>query len=310
MLFKRWFVSLPSRSAVRITVGGVSAILIFALLSAFASFGLAQTTSPDQPGDRIHEMDRLIDAVASRNKAPKLVGEESFAYPIFPEKFDWDDQKRVRRAAWALAQDDSNDLWGCLVEHFHDKRYSGTCQLDECYPANFEVGIICLFIARNKLSCAYLLHLEPGKTSHYGGPTSNFVSEKSRDFLPDSLQRKLHYAPHLYESDGLVRWYHVRQGKLLYELQIEVCEWAINNVENASGVAEKPKKEFIADVRKEIESLKRNKKPVVDHSPWSSPMDARDWKFYSIKDALRDRETVLKQGRDFPNSSEAKHNSE
>jgi len=167
---------------------GTHATLVFALALTFASFGLAQTTSAEQPTDRIHEVERLIDAIASRNEAPQLVGEKRFAYPIFPEKFDWDDQKRVQKAAWALAQDDSNDLWGCLVEHFHDKRYSGTCQIDENYPWNYEVGTICVFIARNKIRCAYLLHLEPGKTGHYGGPTSNFVSKDSRDFLPDSLQ--------------------------------------------------------------------------------------------------------------------------
>ena len=172
--------SLPTTLAVGAAVGGASATLVFALALAFASFGL-QTALADQPVDRIYEMDRLIDAIASRNKAPKLVGkEERFAYPIFPEKFEWDDQKRVQKAAWALAQDDSNDLWGCLVQHFHDKRYSGTCQIDENYPWNYEVGTICVFIARNKLCCAHLLHLEPGKTRHYGGPTFNFVPGLTR----------------------------------------------------------------------------------------------------------------------------------
>ena len=288
--------------------GSATLVFAFALISGF--FILPRTVSAEQPADRVHEMDRLIDAIASRNEAPKLVGEERFAYPSFPEKFDWDDEKRVQKAAWALAQDDSNDLWGCLVKHFHDKRYSGTCQIDENHPWNYEVGTICVFIARNKLCCAHLLHLEPGKTRHYGGPTFNLVSEDSRDFLPDSLQRKLHYAPHLQETDALAKWYHAREGEPLYELQIEVCEWAVDNVENASGAAEKPKKDFVADVRKEIESLKRNKTPVVDHSPWASPMSAPNWKFYSIKDALRDRDIVLKQGRSPASSSEVKHNSE
>ena len=72
-------------------------------------------------------MERLIHAVASRNEAPKLVGKErSFPTHSLPGQFYWKDQKRVRAAAWALAQDDSNDLFGRLVEHLNDKRYSAT----------------------------------------------------------------------------------------------------------------------------------------------------------------------------------------
>ena len=237
----------------------------------------AQPTSAVPSADRKREMERLIDAVASRNEAPKLVGEHPLAYPIFGEKFDWKDQDRVQAAAWALAQDETNDLWGCLMEHVGDKRYSATCQLDECYPENYEVGVICEMIAQKKLLCAYLRHLEPGKTAHYGGPTRNNVSDDTKDFIPGSVQFELHYVSYLYDADGLAKWYHARKGKPLYELQIEMCEWAVKKVEDAHGVAEKPKKEFIAAVRKEIESLKKSRKPVVDPSPWASPMVQREW---------------------------------
>ncbi len=277
----------------------ILAALVLALTVAFVPFAPAQTTSADPPADRIREMERLIDAVASRNEAPKLVGKErSFAYPVFPDKFDWKDQKRVRAAAWALAQDDSNDLFGRLVEHLNDKRYSATCELDECYPANSDVGDICAVIARNKLLCAYLRHLEPGKTSHYGGPTSNFVPEGSRKYLPDSLQRELHYRSPLDDTSDLAKWYRARKGKPLYELQIEVCEWAIKKVQDAHRVAEKPREAFIAAVRKEIESLRKNKKPVVNPSPWSSPMCGDEgWKFYTKEEAIWTRNNVLKQER-------------
>jgi hypothetical protein len=272
-----------------------SAAFILALAMAFAPSVLVQMASAATPADRIREMERLIDAVASRNEAPKLVGKRGLAYPAFPDKFDWKDQKRVRAAVWALAQDDSNDLFGHLVEHFHDKRYSATCELDECYPDNWDVGDICEVIGRNKLLCAYLRHLKPGGTAHYGGPTSNFVPEGSRKYLPGKLQSELHYRSHLDDTDGLAKWCHARKGKPLYELQIEVCEWAIKKVQDAHGVAEKPKEEFIAAVKKEIESLKKNKKPVVDPSRWSSPMSDGYWKFYTKEDAVWTRDTVLKQ---------------
>ena len=199
-------------------------------------------------------------------------------------------RKRVQAAARALSQDNSNDLFGCLVRHFDDKRYAGTSEMYEGCPWNEQVGTICFVIARNKLQCAYLRHLEPGKTFQYGGPTFNHVPENSRDFLPDGVQRELHDAPQLYATDdGLAGWYRARKGKPLYELQIEVCEWAIKTVEDAHSVADKPREKFVAAVRKETASLKKNKKPVGDPSPWASPMnewfspkmcEQANWKFY------------------------------
>jgi hypothetical protein len=259
--------------------------LVFALTLVLASFAPARPTSAAPPADRIREMERLIDAVASRNDAPRLVGKEGSAFPVFAEKFDWNDQKRVQAAAWALAQDDSNGLWGCLVEHLRDKRYAATCEIGDDDPCNYDVGTICLFIARNKLLCAYLWHLEPGKTHHYGGNSWNWVSDRTKDFIPGSVQLELHHGSHVYDPDDLAEWYRARKGKPLYALQMEMCEWAVKKVEDARGVSEKPKRKFVAAVRDEIESLKKTKRPVVDHSPWASPM-SYNWKFYS-KETVR-----------------------
>jgi hypothetical protein len=99
------------------------------------------------------------------------------------------------------------------------------------------------------------------------------------DFIPGSVQSELHGGPHVYEPDDLAEWYRTRKGKPLYELQAETCGWAVKKVEGARGVAQKPKKEFVAAVRDEIESLKKTKRPVVDPSPWASPM-SHNWKFY------------------------------
>ena len=154
--------------------------------------------------------------------------------------------------------------------------------------------------SRDKLRCAHLLHLAPGKTSHYGGPTFNYVSEKSRDFLPNSVQVELHYARHLDSRGGLVAWYRARKGKPLYELQIEVCQWAIKTVEDARGAAEEPKKQFIAAVKKQIESLRRTGKPAVNNSPWASPMSSEaPWKFYTMESMLYERDWVLRQKSDM-----------
>ncbi len=289
----RLFAFLQAVSANTTQDGRWFAVLVCTSVVVFMSFIITPLTLADSQADRVNEMERLIDAVASRNKAPKLVGEPPSAYPIFSEQFDWNDQSRVRAAALALAQDGSNDLWGCLVEHFHDTRYSATCELDECYPENWTVGSVCIIIAENKLQCAYLRHLKPGGTSHYGGPTFNHVSEDTKEFLPDSVQRDLHYVPFLRNNDKLAAWYRARKGKPLFELQIEICEWAIKRAEDAQGAADKPKKKFVAAVRNEVESLKKNKKPSVDPSAWSSPMSDGFWKFYTKESSLWTRDHVL-----------------
>jgi hypothetical protein len=275
------------------------AAIAFALALVFACLALAQPTSAAPLADRAREMERLIDAVASRNEAPKVDGKFPGWLLIFPAKFDWNDQKRVQDAAWRLSQDDSNDLWGCLMEHVGDKRYSGTSQEDSPYPGNVDVGYVCSVIAGGKLRCAHLLHLAPGKTDYYGVKSLNHVSENSREFLPDSVQRELHFSKHPLGPGGLAAWYRARKGKPFYELQVEVCEWAVKTVEDARGAAEEPKRQYIAAVKKQIESLKRSKKPVVDSSPCASPMSWEcGWRFYSMESLLYERDSVLKEAGD------------
>ena len=131
-----------------------SAALFFALAPGFSRLPERRSLlRPTGLRNRIRKMERLIDAVASRNDAPKLVGERPSAYPIFPEKFDWNDQKRGKAAARASGRRMTATTYGAWpVEHFQDKRYSATCELDECFPENVEVGTIRQQIAGIKVS--------------------------------------------------------------------------------------------------------------------------------------------------------------
>ena len=62
------------------------AAFFVALIVAFVSVTAVQTISAEPPADRSREMERLIDAVASRNQAPKLIGKDGVAYPTFSDK--------------------------------------------------------------------------------------------------------------------------------------------------------------------------------------------------------------------------------
>ena len=66
------------------------------------------------------ELEQLIDAIVS----PYKPQQDQYAHGHYPEDYDLKDQERVQKAVWALSQDDRNDLWGRLVEHFEDKRFA------------------------------------------------------------------------------------------------------------------------------------------------------------------------------------------
>jgi hypothetical protein len=263
-------------------------LIVFLMAMVSPPCLLAQAAKAVPSANRVHEMEGMIDALASRNKPPRVADDVL----DFPADYDFKDQDRVRAAVWALSQDESNDLWERLVGHFSDKRYSVSFQskgedpMERC-ACQLTVGAICDSVAVRKLTCAYLLHLEPEKT-HPFGVNSAVVWDGAGKFIPDNAHVGLHKALPFNADFG--SWCRARKGKPLYELQIELCEWAIGQIERYSNVAEKPKKEFIDAVRKEIESLEKSKKPVVDRSPWASPIPSESCKFYDSREsALKDR---------------------
>ena len=274
----------------------VPAALVFAFALTFVSYSPAQTSRTAQQADNAHELDKLIDAVASRNKEPRLVKLDGWRYAIFDDKFDWADQKRVQEAVWTISQNESNELLDHLMEHVADGRYSVTCEVEDPLAENWDVGSICRIMAREKLLCAYLQYLEPGKTQPYGGDSMNAVPDDATEFLPGRVQGELHSPPQLHVAEGgdMVVWYKGRKGKPLYELQIEMCEWAIKTVEDARGVAERPKKAFVAAVDKQIGELKKTKKPSVDRSPFASPITAKVYEFFDAKMAREHVEMCVK----------------
>ncbi len=273
----------------------VPAAVALALALALAFCASAQEPPNGPRADATRDLGRLVDAVASRNKGPKLVNFGVWCYAIFDERFDWSDQKRVQEAVWTLSQDGSNGVFARLMEHIGDSRYSVTSEVMDPLAENWDVGTICRVMAREKLLCAYLQHLEPGKTQPYGGDSTNVVPDDATDFLPGELQTELHRPPQLRVCDDgdMVVWYRTRKGVPLYKLQIEMCEWAIKTVGGARGVAEKPKKEFIAAVEKEVVAINESKRPAVDHSRFASPIGSKVYRFFDAEMARGHRERCL-----------------
>ena len=78
-------------------------------------FGFYALGEPPPAGaDRTREYERLIDAIASRNKPPQMVSVSDAGsaadivmktrIPLFDEKYDFADQDRVRRTLWDVMQ--------------------------------------------------------------------------------------------------------------------------------------------------------------------------------------------------------------
>lgn len=214
------------------------------------SLGLGCCAAPiygdDPPKDTKADaaLGQLIDALANHNHAPKLVGLTGRDAPVFGESYKWDEEARVHQAFKELWKRNSGELWPNLMSHADDSRYAFTWLDDEDEIVLTEsVGSLCKRIAHDDMTWPYMMFI-PG----YGG-----------DFNAAPYHR-LEYPK---ELEDLKAWYRKRAGKPLYELQIEMCQWAIATTRSSTDVGEKPKARFIQQVDGQIQELAKTKKPFV-----------------------------------------------
>jgi hypothetical protein len=246
-------------------------VLWFAVAAAaicWSSEILAQSPPLDPKSARVHELDRLIDALANHNEPPRLVANTA----LFSEKYDWAEQQRVIKAVDVLVREKkkSDDVWPRLVEHIGDERYSLTCEFNGGV-GNRTIGSICWDIAYHDL-------LAP-----FSGSWPN-ASEIPGNIFVGGVA--LTVPPH----HDLRTWYHARQGKPLWELQVELGEWGIKTVEGLTELAKDKKAWSIQKTKATIDILRRTKKPIVRKLPWSY-----ETKFFDAQEAKEIREEYLKR---------------
>ena len=87
-------------------------------------------------------LERLIDAMASRNKPPRLARVGDATIPLFGDDYDWPEQQRVRAAMDALMRTKSDDLWWRLRASIGDDRYVLTATRGDV-AKNFTLGALC-----------------------------------------------------------------------------------------------------------------------------------------------------------------------
>ena len=230
----------------------------------------------DADANRTRQLDRLIDAMASRNKEPQLFERGGRRIPRFAADYDWPEQQRVRTALLAVMKDRSDALWWRLRDRAGDKRYVLTASFNES-AENFTVGSFCCDLALANLSAAYRRHLPA---------------------VPGRLPARFHPEDVFWKNEP--DW--ARSCKPLYEMQIEVCLRALQQWPSVDGTilgkegrrhtyTADEKQRFVAAVNKEIEELRRLKRPVFIETILHGVAAPSGWEGFdaeSAKDAARE----------------------
>jgi hypothetical protein len=181
--------------------------------------------------------EELFVALENHNVPPAIpkVGE-----PVFGDDYNWAERDRVLRLIERVASR-AEGLWPQLVGHLTDERYCitwGSSQL----PQNLSVGDMCRYIISNNLAAAYYQCL----------PDDSELALRTMSG-PDVVRKG---------PEALKAWCQQRNDKRLYELQIEMCEWAIPTLAGIGDVSDEERRESIAAMRATIESLRTSKKAV------------------------------------------------
>jgi hypothetical protein len=206
-----------------------------------------RTTSEKKPTETVVDARKLFDALENHNRPPVLHGSRPDEFPVFDKAYDWSEQKRVASAIQRIV-DHAEELWPELVQHLDDKRYCIAFELAET-PCICSVGRVCGFIISDHLSLPYYQHLPQD-------------SELIFHWLhvPQVARRG---------EKALKAWCIERSKKKLYELQIEVCEWAMQRIPELETVPANDRDYSVKQVRKsaaaiqaQIESLRKSQKAM------------------------------------------------
>ena len=204
---------------------------------------LGQDEQAQETGRDATATAKMVDQIANRNQAPKLVKSPSGLVPVFPKDYDWDEQHRVRAALYELHKDTTGDLWEELVRRADDPRYSLTLREDGEGASTWSVGDFCSDLAYSRLVAVFQRHLPRTK---------------------DSAQyNRVIYLDIGVEATDLAKWRKKRQTKSLYQLQVEVCQRALARLSKVKGVSHDDKDKARKQIEAEIETLQTTKRPVL-----------------------------------------------
>ncbi len=188
------------------------------------------------------EAAKLVDAIANRNKPPKIVKRRSrfpSELPLFPKDYDWNEEERVYEALSNLYQDESVELWEALVQKANDRRYCITLYSGNTSDAYIvSVGRICHGLAYGTLCHVFSQHL-PSLPPH-GCPIQLGINDLSF-------------------------WREERKDKSFYQLQIEACEIALRKLPKVrvTILSDQEKVKARKKIEAEMVNLRKTKRPSL-----------------------------------------------
>jgi hypothetical protein len=219
------------------------------LLNAGCSAGAPPAGSEGRRPDpakqaRVVSVADLIRGLYNRNPEPVLFGHEDAQRPLFARNYDWREDERVYSSIMQLLAR-VEEAWPQLLQHLDETHYSLTYQACDC-AYNRSVGDICMTIVEETLSEAYCRPSPP-------------VSPPGDEQWYHALNW-----PDIGGTPAQIRaWCNNRNGKRLYELQVEVCESAIQVIPTLDEIEERDRSNCVAAITRQIETLRKLKKPVL-----------------------------------------------
>jgi hypothetical protein len=194
--------------------------------------------------DKSVDWDALVGSLKSQRPAPRL--REHHRRTDAPANFDFKEQSRILGVTDKLVRN-VEAAWPSLADNIDNPAYCLTLHEDYSTETsrNYSVGQICELILLESLTAAHLPH-QPGTIAAW---------QKLR--WPAILPEKR-------DTTALKEWFRKQgeRGQPLYELQIELCEWAIEKIP-AMASNEEDKTESIRGLEREIQKLKKTKLPVL-----------------------------------------------
>jgi hypothetical protein len=201
-----------------------------------------QAKSPEKSGAEL-DYKKLVASLKNRNKAPLITRVSDDARVTFPSTFDWGEQARVLNVIQTLT-DNIEHAWPALAEALTERDYCATVRTEfsVIWDYNYSVGSVCQQILVESLARGYMKHVRGSETAW------------RRLRRPKPLPSGAH---------ELKSWFAAQRekSKQFFELQIEMCEWAIKEIPLLSA-SDEEKKAWIAGVELQVERLRRLKRPV------------------------------------------------
>lgn len=190
---------------------------------------------------------RMIDALANRNQKPEFVDVgtrlDARHSPLFPEDYDWAEDRRVAYAIRDLQRFDGEELWQCLCEHLEDERYLKSYAFNDAAHVS-TIGYLAFIKTNAELSAAYLRHFPMSWTNALWFPQSRVIHN-------------------LYEA---IAWHREHKNVPLYQQQIEACQISLQrmrSIKSSRPPTQSEVEKFEQDVSRQIEVLRLTKTPVL-----------------------------------------------